>query len=173
MHCFNKEEKNSSSYKPSKTGFCFRIIIIKETSSGEYSITSLHGSSGIYYEHILNIKVSENSWKLVTYLDISSFESKLDLIDNIFSKTEQICNNPPYTDHGHCTTSLSILNYIIPSLKSKDATLKDLIGHKRDKRSWFGIIGTMFKTVIGTLDDESCCWYQIKDDFVLSKRITE
>ncbi|KAL3278330.1 hypothetical protein HHI36_013661 [Cryptolaemus montrouzieri] len=59
-----------------------------------------------------------------------------------------------------CRTSLLILDQIIPTLYRKEQSLKDLMSiQHRVKRAWLNIIGSAFKTVFGTLDEDDAKQY--------------
>lgn len=47
----------------------------------------------------------------------------------------------------------------LESLKIRDIELKNLLGHKIEKRGLFNAVGTIFKTLIGTLDSNDAQFY--------------
>lgn len=128
-------------------------------------------NTGLYYDQIGKIEFFESTWKLITNIDITELESKIDLIDVTYSDTKILCNDKTFSNFSVCNTTLNIISKLIPVLKSKDESLKDLIGHTpnkkdssynyytvddhhRTKRGWFDGFGYLFKTVFGTLDAE-------------------
>lgn len=137
---------------------CFRLIGC--VSSQLFNNSELTTNSGIFYDHIGSVQFFANSWKLITYLDISNIDSKLTLAESIFSRTEKLCNQESLVNFLSCSSSIKILKQILPEISEKQNTLKDLTGHKRRyKRGWFNGVGTVFKTVFGVLDADDAKTY--------------
>lgn len=83
------------------------------------------------------------------------FSDKLRFIESTFEKTINLCRNQPQIENLKlCNTPLKLIEQTLPSLFKSDQTLKDLIGYQthRQKRALFNAIGSIFKTLFGTLD---------------------
>ena len=119
-------------------------------------------SPGIYYDFVQHLKFYDNTWKIITYLDIGNIEQKIGVIENIYLNTKPHC----YKKDGYkidkllCHSHMQIIENQIPKLKAKDNNLKDLVGHhKRTKRGWFNIVGNAVKVITGNLDDNDAKFY--------------
>lgn len=98
-------------------------------------------------------------------------EHKLDVFREILKQTNQLCFSPALKSLYACTSSLSILKKLFPSIEEQDIAFKDLVGHRRDKRGLFDAVGKVFKIFIGTLDEEDAKYYNDAiNDLILGER---
>ena len=128
----------------------------------QYSTIPLTRSSGLYFEHVKNVKLLESHWNLVTYINLSIFNKKIRFIENSYKETESLClsNFTKTTNFNLCDTSLIAIGKLIPSLYKKETTLKTLMSRtNREKRGWFNFVGSTLKTVFGTLDQNDADFY--------------
>lgn len=122
-------------------------------------ITKIEKSPGIYYEEITYIKFQETSWDLITYLDLNIFEDKLRFLDNSYSKISTLCQHKSLLDLSLCKTHLKTIHQLLSNMNSKEQTLKIFISHNRVKRAWLNIVGSAFKTIFGTMDQQDADYY--------------
>lgn len=123
-------------------------------TSGQYVNKPITHPAGIYYEQVKNVKIVGQHWKLISYLNIKPIHDKLEFIESVYLNTKQLCiNEPVYNDLFLCNTPLNLLKITIPYLFQTEQSLRDLMGHTRTKRGLLNIIGTVFKTMFGTLDE--------------------
>lgn len=128
------------------------------SSSQYYNNVEIPQSSGIYYEQLETVRFYETSWEIVTYLELSTFEEKLSYLNNIYSKTKQLCQHKSLNEISFCNNH-EILDQLIPSIYKQEKTLKTLIGNHRQKRALLNIVGSLFKSIFGTLDEEDAEFY--------------
>lgn len=121
--------------------------------------TELRESSGIFYENIGNVNFYSSHWKLITYTNISTLEYKLKIFQDVAKQTIHLCNNPEFTSHYACKTSLILLLRLQTTIEEQDRAFKDLIGHFRHRRGLFDAVGKIFKVLIGTLDSDDAEHY--------------
>ncbi|XP_072375875.1 uncharacterized protein [Diabrotica undecimpunctata] len=122
-------------------------------------IKEIEPSPGIYYDHVAHVNFYESSWKLVTYLNLDSFKNKLKLIDSNLRKTKEICMHNSLNSLSLCNTSLLVIEQLAPAIHEKDKVLQDLAHTTRVKRGIIDGIGTVFKTLFGTLDHNDAEYY--------------
>lgn len=135
------------------------MLWLLQYTKASYHIAKIDKSPGIYYEEISHVKFKENSWDLVSYLDLQIFEDKLKFLENSYNQIKALCEHETLTKLLMCKTYIKTINQLLDSMYSKEQTLKTLIGHKRVKRAWLNIIGTISKTVFGTMDQEDADYY--------------
>lgn len=128
------------------------------SSSQYYNNVEIPQSSGIYYEQLETVQFYETSWNIVTYLELSTFEEKLNYLDSIYSKTKQLCQHKFLNEISFCNNN-KILDQLIPSIYKHEKTLKTLIGNHRQKRALLNIVGSLFRSVFGTLDEVDAEFY--------------
>lgn len=124
-----------------------------------YDIHPLQKSSGIFYENLGNAKFYTNNWKIITYLNITSLETKLIMFRTILVQTDLLCSNIKISSYPACSTSLTLLKKLLPTIEEQDTSFKDLVGHSRPRRGLFNVIGKVFKVVIGTMDADDAEYY--------------
>lgn len=140
------------------------VYFICEANALPFKIDNINNGSGIYFENLGHVKTTSTKWKMVTYTNISIYYEKLYLINNTYTKSLPLCNNKNL-DHVHfyfCQQSLNYLKAKIPYLYSKYQSIEDLVGKNqiRNKRGLFNGIGTIFKTIFGTLDYEDATYFE-------------
>lgn len=138
--------------KPIKS-FDFRFLTLISTS---YKIYNLKSTPGIYYDKLGPLKIYENTWNLVTYMDLTYLDKKISLIQNKLHETQAICNNHT---RNTCQNSLLTLNSLASELQRTSTDLKNFLGSPRVKRAWFDGIGSMFRTITGNLDQNDALYY--------------
>ncbi|XP_050505744.1 uncharacterized protein LOC126884012 [Diabrotica virgifera virgifera] len=140
--------------------FCMHAIIWltnAEQIYKQYTNTPINKSPGIYYERIKNVQFIETHWNILSHIPLQPFTDKLNFVDLTYQKTLRLCQNKPVlTELRLCDTSLKLLGQIIPRLFQDKQTLKNLIlhEHSRPKRALFNAIGSVFRTLFGTLDSD-------------------
>lgn len=55
------------------------------------NINTFPHHTGIYYEFWEHIKLTNTDWKLVTYVDLSQYESKFQTLMSSYKTTAQVC----------------------------------------------------------------------------------
>lgn len=113
-------------------------------------------NSGIFFEHLGSAKLYADNFKLVTYMNISFYDRKLELIKNFHKKTKSLCQNHTvfHIDIVSCHKTTEFLNIEIPSIEQKQINLYSLLSHKRNKRGIFNGGGTFFKWMLGVADND-------------------
>lgn len=92
-------------------------------------------------------------------MELNIFENKLQFLDKTFIKTKRICQQANTRNITFCNTNIKILNQLIPTIYKQEDTLKTLINHRREKRALLNVVGTLFKSVFGTLDENDAEYY--------------
>lgn len=69
------------------------LIILKQVNSHSFNIESLNSSSGIFYKNMGTVLVYNQYFTLVTYKNLSHYETKLNVIQNQLEETEEICEH--------------------------------------------------------------------------------
>lgn len=120
------------------------------------TIEPLSSSSGIYFDRIGRLKVIKSQLNIVNHVDTSFINPHLSNINEIFSNIRYLCQQT-YTHQ--CDNVLSPLTVRYHDLINEYNSISHLASN-RDKRSaWFGGIGTVFKHVFGTLNEDDAIKY--------------
>lgn len=91
-------------------------------------------------------KFLRDKYKLVSHLNLDSFDQKIHLIKTNLMRTREICFHHAISDLSLCKTSVLIIERLSPSIIEKYHILKDLGNQYRKKET--------FKTLFGAIDDD-------------------
>lgn len=141
--------------KIKKGSFRYRCCGINEALL--FNNTKLDSTAGIIFEKMEPTYFSDEDWKIVTFIETSAFEERINVIENVQFKLRNLCSlsNQSKT----CGMTYDILKQKINSLLAKDRSYKNMVGHRIQKRAWFNVVGTAFKTIFGTLDQNDAEYY--------------
>lgn len=125
-----------------------------------YTNQKLINSPGLYFENLGPISYYTSTWDLVTHIDISQQTNHLITVKTIFNSTKKLCSLIMFnTERTLCLQTMQLISSKIPQLSLKEKSLYEFLGTSRTKRGLFNGIGTIFKTIIGTLDNDDAEYY--------------
>ena len=126
--------------------------------SSDYGIERIEPdqNSGVFFEHLGSAKIYSDYFQLVTYMNVSFYEKKLELIEHFKDKTKSLCQNHTLfqIDMISCHKTMEFLDIEIPSVKQKQTNLFTLLNHRRSKRGIFNGGGTFLKWILGVADSD-------------------
>jgi len=108
------------------------------------------------------MKLYNNNWKFIVYLDTSSYYSKIKTIHFFYSTITNLCQSQTYAK-SICNIFSKTMGNKISKLETSSNTLRDLIGEQvkpRVKAGWINIIA--FST-IDDLDAERLNYFEKKN----------
>lgn len=121
-------------------------------------IEPIKESTGIYFDPVGTLKISNNYLHILVPIDIAYIKPHIDNIKTALGTARFLCQqNELSVSKCH--------NFLQPLTSRLDSIVKDYsaISHlipDRDKRSaWFAGIGSFFKQVIGTMDEDDSIKY--------------
>ncbi|XP_026325845.1 uncharacterized protein LOC113234653 [Hyposmocoma kahamanoa] len=134
---------------------CYRNLIC--LARGRF-VTSIKGSSGLYFDKLLDLKFTNDKWNIVTFLDIGHIQIHLDKVEILFTKLETFCNSHSSSKiQQDCINAfVSLRNQHSTNLK-KFSSISYLISNSKTSRVKRGLInagGNLLKTFFGTLDSD-------------------
>lgn len=145
------------------------LIILLVTSIlgtvGAAKVTTFNSTPGIYFEEYGNIQLYSTNWKLVTYYNLEDFHLEHRLLRVQTKEIEKICLNfkihKPTRTHP-CESQISNIKIILRDIDQNTEILEPK--HLRNRRGLINAVGSLSKTLFGTLDEEDAKHYdnQIK-----------
>lgn len=101
----------------------------------------------IFAENLGKTSLYHRTWKLVIGVDTSNINPRLESIRKTYSEVYHLCH--------HCAEEfqINVLHNRINRVADLQLTLHQILGAAREKRGILNIIGTISKTLFGTLDD--------------------
>lgn len=140
------------------------MLCVSVIQGSGISVTPLNVSAGIVFEEIGRANLYANEWKFVMYYDLENFKYEFNNIKYITEEITGICHklgNESLLAHT-CNGTLLQINLIINSIEYKNVLLNT---PNRVRRGLFNAVGTISKTLFGTLDEDDAKLYdeQIKN----------
>lgn len=135
-----------------------------------YNYTPITVSPGLYYEKIGSLSSYSEHWKLVIYLDLGNYRDEYNIVTFYYQQVERLCvacheNN--FTTE--CDSFQKTISDSLQNIKFQDQLILELLGVSKNtrllKRALFNAIGSVAKTLFGTLDSNDAEYYnaQIED----------
>lgn len=121
-------------------------------------ITPIIGSSGLYFDKLLDLKFTNDKWNVINFLDISHIQPHLDKVEALLNRLETYCKSHSSSKvQQDCFNAfISLRNQHANNLK-KFSSISYLISHSKSnrvKRGLFDAGGNLLKTFFGTLDSD-------------------
>ncbi|XP_051175020.1 uncharacterized protein LOC127290481 [Leptopilina boulardi] len=106
------------------------------------------GNIPIFAENLGTTSLYHRTWKLIIGVDTSSFDTRLQDIKKTYEKASKMCSGcqEEFELHAICNR--------INRLEDLQTTLDQILGFSRSKRGILNIIGSISKTLFGTLDED-------------------
>lgn len=133
-----------------------------------YHLNPINSKTGIFFHHIGQAKISHDYFTLLSYTNISIYETKLKLIHNIYQKSMPLCNGKNLSSSQNqflCRERIELFQNLLNTLNEKFDSLSHLTGHeiqlddRRSKRGLFDGVSYAFKWLFGTPDAEDAKYY--------------
>lgn len=113
-------------------------------------------NSGIYFEGLGKLKIMHGQLNVVSYVDISYINPHLMKLNEVIGTVRFACQQT--TDYN-CRSILSPLAVRYNDIKREFESISHLISKREKRAAWFGGIGTVFKHIFGTLDEDDASKY--------------
>ena len=108
---------------------------------------------GVYYEKIGSLHPPQSSWKLVIQINITSIEKRAKQIKSYIQETENICQAIPSIHKNMCQSLYQVIQESDKKLNKEIVKINTLYQtSKIQKRGLIDGLGTIAKTLIGTMD---------------------
>ncbi|KAG5886621.1 hypothetical protein JTB14_013069 [Gonioctena quinquepunctata] len=124
----------------------FLCFIFIETSAQEFRVSPLNASSGLYYEKIGEVLLSNNNWEFVTSVDYAGYLLFYQYLQIQAEKLHEFCME---YKSNHCEERFSLVNTALNRIAETDDNMANFLGIKagrRVKRFW-AAIGIFFMGV--------------------------
>lgn len=123
------------------------------------TINQLPSKSGLFYQPLGDILISENSWKVVIYRNVEPLFLSHDSLKRLIANYETVINSSKYVTPSIYTTK----SFTKVSLDKIDTRLNELSyytdNHNRIKRELINGLSTVLKWLIGTPDAKDAQYY--------------
>lgn len=154
----------------------------------QYEITN---GSGLYFEEMAHLQVYHSEWAFVTYVNLSYFTVETDYLESTVGKIQEFCNK--IKSEFTLPMPSSTCDHVIPQLHSlldeiKEYSTKWFInrdynaeqryenefrGFRRRRRKKRGFLGTITKTMFGTLTEDEGTFYMEQINALKSRNLQQ
>lgn len=130
------------------------FTVIVDTGNNKYTDDKIV-NSGIYYEYISKIKLTTDTFKLITFVNTTNYENKFNDLIEINNKTIIFCTAKAIENVTEiCQQFSGLINNTMLQLKKRFNTYNALKTHKINKRGLINVVGTFGKWAFGTLNED-------------------
>lgn len=124
-------------------------------------VHQIDSSPGIYFDPIGELKINVGHLDIVTAFDISYIEPHINNINSILGTTRHLCNQIQFeiSESLECTNILEPLTIRYNDMVSEYSSIAHLVNNRFKRSAWIGGIGSLAKTIFGTLDENDAIKY--------------
>ena len=122
------------------------LLSFAYTGSANVTLTSIDDST-IYIENLGTAKIYHTTWRLISSVDTQNIDTRYEQINLLRKAVSERCKS--------CLEEfeLETLKSRVERLNSRRLLLNQLLGKNRHKRGAFNFVGSISKTLFGTLSD--------------------
>ncbi|KAJ8967065.1 hypothetical protein NQ314_003119 [Rhamnusium bicolor] len=122
-------------------------LLVANSACEEYTVTPITTSSGLYYEKVGEVLLSNNNWQFVTSID---YEGYLLFYEYLFQQANAIGEFCKTLSLKECDDRYNTIRTSLNSIEETDESMANFLGitpkTRRVKRFW-GAIGRFFSNV--------------------------
>lgn len=140
----------------------FQNFVYRASAQGQSYrkyLQPITSSSGIYFDYLGSVKISNGYLKILIPLNISHFGPHIQNIRAALDTTKYLCNQTRIIEiDSICKNRLQPLTVRYQDLETEFDSISHLI-ENRMKRAWIGGVGSVLKQIFGTLDENDAIRY--------------
>lgn len=119
-------------------------------------VQPLSPSPGIYFDRLGKLSIVKGELNVVSYVEVSYLKPHLVNLKEILGTLRFVCQQ---SENNQCDFILSPLTVRYNAVKQEYDSMSHLISNRNKREAWFGAVGTVFKHVFGTLDEDDALKY--------------
>lgn len=109
--------------------------------------------SGIHFDPLGSLKVINDYFSVIIPVDISYFNEHIENINSVFGTTRFLCKESEQINEGKCHNMLEPLSVRFNDIKGEYQSISNLISKGSKRSAWFAGVGSVFKHIFGTMDE--------------------
>ncbi|XP_048515933.1 uncharacterized protein LOC125502163 [Athalia rosae] len=154
------------------------VAVLTNYAHTSFTTTTLSTNPGIYYEQLPDLRTFDSEWTLISYVNVENLTSKLGKLERYHDILYNGCKMLGSTCGAKDVLTLSKKRLL--TLTEYLQQIGDLVGYKetneihvklsqlahaRVERNWYySLVGTIHKTLYGTLNEEDGEYYNSQID---------
>lgn len=136
------------------------LILLPLLTRATLKISQIDHNPGIYFEERGKVELFTTQWKLIAYYDLTSFNGALTQAEFYVNEINNLCKQlegKPNFDLL-CSSAVAEVSHLMNDIKLKFSLIQPK--HKpRNKRALVNVIGTISKSLFGTMDEDDAKFY--------------
>ncbi|XP_028172044.1 uncharacterized protein LOC114361246 [Ostrinia furnacalis] len=146
------------------------LLFFVSPISCSYNITSLPNNNSLFFDHISNVNLIRDDWRLIVYYDTQPYQDGNEALAKYMKYLEDLCSRIPIQAYcygivlqfRHEVTELQHYNNI---LMSHNHNINEPTGHRR-RRGLIDGVGSIANTLFGVLDQNFAEKYEQDIDLI-------
>lgn len=141
------------------------LLLFPLCISAKFINTQYTNSSGIFYNHLGNVSITNSKLTLLTFLNVSYLHNALSSLESQHVRTKIACDIHN-TKNSFCKEPLKIIKAKITNINDKSVTLSHIVGYNEDdtlysrvKRGLINGVSYGFNWLFGVPDAEDAKFY--------------
>lgn len=136
------------------------LMLLALHSARAYENEKIKKSSGLYFNNLGEVKLSNQKFTLLTYTNLSLIEDQVKLANDQYDKSLGLCSkiNTQFLILD-CNTQLHLLGRKLKSIKNDYAIISHQLYNIRKKRGLLNIGGEVLRWLFGTPDSDDAQFY--------------
>lgn len=115
---------------------------------------------GIYLDSVGSLKLIDGFLNVIIPADISFYQPHLENINGVIGTARYLCKQSDVFRESECHNMIQPLSTRYNDITKNFKSISHLMSNKKSKRSaWFGGVGTVFKHLFGTMDQNDAIMY--------------
>lgn len=166
------------------------VFVQSEVYSEDFEQYEINNGSGLYFEEMADLQVYHTEWAFVTYVNLSCFTADTDYLESTVGKIKEFCNK--IKAEFTLPIPASNCDHVIPQLHSlvdeiKEYSTKWFMNRNQDsehryenefhrrrrRRRKRGFLGTITKTMFGTLTEDEGTFYMEQINALKSRNLQQ
>lgn len=140
----------------------YQSLLCNAQNKSFYNIHPLDLKTGLYIEELGVVKTFYTDWRLVTYVNLSVYEEEFQYLKDAVQKAHDVCNWWYRNITDECQVALNQTDKVLAEINEYDTKWfikKTNNTLNRKKRGLINIIGSLQKSLFGTLAEEDAQLY--------------
>jgi hypothetical protein len=137
--------------------------MVNALTTPDYSVEQLTSSPGLFFDHLGTLRYHTSHWEIITYYNITHINTQITYAKWISQITQALCLYTRDTSEGRkCIAQLSTTASKFDRIDNLHQSLFQITGTNkvtRAKRGLINGIGSLAKSLFGTLDYEDAEYY--------------
>lgn len=119
-------------------------------------VQPISSGSGIYFDYLGKLRIINGHLNVIMPIDVSHFQPHIENMNAILGTVRFLCSQKYDSE---CQNLLEPLTIRYKDIEKQFDSISHLVDSRTKRGAWFGGVGTVFKHIFGTLDENDALKY--------------